>query len=514
MFHTDFASFKEDSGQFRTIPVIKSFQVDTFTPIQLFKVFEDEAVYLLESKDAESSWSRYSFIGLNPFLFIEEEKNRYCVRSKQRQTLHESSSLKEIFKWMDAYLKVKVPDLDIPFAGGAVGYLGYDSVTMFERVPQHRHQDLSFKKCLLFVCSTMIAYDHQDKKLSFIQYERLTGKESEEGIRAVYGMAEAKISQLISKLGEKRDFHDLMLSPTDQAAVSFEGVDSNFEKEDFLEAVEKIKEYIRSGDIFQGVLSQRFEIPVTAGGFDLYRMLRVVNPSPYMFYIKFDGTELIGSSPERLIYVQNGYLEIHPIAGTRKRGKTEEEDLLLEEDLRQDEKEKAEHYMLVDLARNDIGRVAEYGSVKTPVLMELGRFSHVMHLISKVTGQLKSSTHPIDALLSSFPAGTVSGAPKVRAMQILQELEPTARNAYAGCIAYIGFDGNIDSCITIRTIALQGGKAYVQAGAGIVADSKPELEWKETRNKASALIKTIELAEKVFGQKEGDGNERVAEQMH
>ncbi|MCM3596950.1 anthranilate synthase component I [Metabacillus idriensis] len=514
MFHTDFASFKQDSMSYQTIPVIKSFQVDTFTPIQLFKVFEDEAVYLLESKDAESSWSRYSFIGLNPFLFIEEENDRYCVRSKQRKTIYESSSLKEIFQWMDGYLKVKLPDLDIPFAGGAVGYLGYDSVTMFERVPKHANQDLNFKKCLLFVCHTMIAFDHIDKTLSFIHYERLSGKESEGGKRAVYDIAETKINQLISQLTEKRDFNDLMLSPMDQASVSFEGVTSNFEKDDFLDSVEKIKEYIRAGDIFQGVLSQRFEMPITAKGFDLYRMLRVVNPSPYMFYIKFDETELIGSSPERLIYVQDGYLEIHPIAGTRKRGKTEEEDLRMAEDLRSDEKEKAEHYMLVDLARNDIGRVADYGTVKTPVLMELGRFSHVMHLISKVTGQLKTGIHPIDALLSSFPAGTVSGAPKVRAMQILQELEPTARNAYAGCIAYIGFDGNIDSCITIRTISLQGGKAYVQAGAGIVADSKPELEWKETRNKASALIKTIELAEKVFGKKEEAENENITQQMH
>ena len=229
----------------------------------------------------------------------------------------------------------------------------------------------------------------------------------------------------------------------------------------------------------------------------------MVNPSPYLFYIKSDDVEIIGSSPERLINIQEDHLEIHPIAGTRRRGRTPEEDELLAQELLHDEKEKAEHYMLVDLARNDIGRVSKFGTVNTPVLMELGRFSHVMHLISKVTGVISETVDPIDALLAAFPAGTVSGAPKIRAMQILSELEPTARNLYAGTIAYIGFDGNIDSCITIRTIVLKDGVGFIQAGAGIVADSVPELEWKETLNKASALIKTIELAHKMFAGKEG-----------
>jgi anthranilate synthase component I len=227
-------------------------------------------------------------------------------------------------------------------------------------------------------------------------------------------------------------------------------------------------------------------------------MLRHINPSPYMFYFCLDNLEIVGSSPEKLIQVYNRHMEIHPIAGTRRRGRSTEEDERLAEELCHDPKERAEHYMLVDLARNDIGKVAKYGTVRTPVLMEIGKFSHVMHLISKVTGELKEEVHPIDALLAAFPAGTVSGAPKVRAMQILQELEPTARNLYAGTIAYIGFDGNIDSCIAIRTAIVKDGCAYVQAGAGIVADSVPELEWKETRNKASALMKAIERAEQLF----------------
>jgi len=246
------------------------------------------------------------------------------------------------------------------------------------------------------------------------------------------------------------------------------------------------------------VLSQRFSLPIRITGFQLYRMLRKINPSPYLFYLQTSDAEIVGSSPEKLVQVQNRKIEIHPIAGTRRRGRTKQEDALLAEELLHDPKERAEHYMLVDLARNDIGKVAKYGTVKTPVLMEIGKFSHVMHLISKVTGELKDDVHPIDALLSAFPAGTVSGAPKVRAMQILNELEPTARGVYAGTVAYIGFDGNIDSCIAIRTAVVKDGYAYVQAGAGIVADSIPELEWKETRNKASALIKAIELAETVF----------------
>jgi anthranilate synthase component I len=303
------------------------------------------------------------------------------------------------------------------------------------------------------------------------------------------------------------------LTVADQFEVNFDDIKSNYEKSKFMEDVEKVKEYIRSGDIFQAVLSQRFEIPITIDGFSLYRILRIVNPSPYLFYIRINDTELVGSSPERLIYIQDKHLEIHPIAGTRRRGKTNEEDRYFEEELKNDEKEIAEHYMLVDLARNDLGRVAEYGTVKTPTLMEVGRFSHVMHLISKVTAKKKENVHPIDALLSSFPAGTVSGAPKIRAMQIIKELEPNARGSYAGCVAYVGFDGNIDSCITIRTIMVKNNTAYVQAGAGIVVDSVPELEWKETCNKASAMLKTVQLAEKIFTE-EANEDDRTTSKMY
>jgi anthranilate synthase component 1 len=512
---SSFTTFCEDSKHYRTIPIVKKYIVDTFTPIQLFQLFQDEAVYLLESKDSESSWSRYSFIGLNPFLFIEENHGEFSILNEQRKTLSKSHSLTEIFENLQDHLAIKLPELDIPFVGGAVGYIGYDTVSILEKVDKHVTDDLKQQNCMFFVCETVIAFDHQEKQLYFIHYERVNGEEVEDEVhlKATYQLAEAKMNKYISKLKQKEQPEHLPLPVSAEFDVNFDEIKSNYEKSKFLEDVEKVKEYIRAGDIFQGVLSQRFEIPISTDGFSLYRILRLVNPSPYLFYIRFNDTELVGSSPERLIYIQNKHLEIHPIAGTRRRGKTNEEDLYFEEELKNDEKEKAEHYMLVDLARNDLGRVAEYGSVTTPTLMEVGRFSHVMHLISKVTARIKSDVHPIDALLSSFPAGTVSGAPKIRAMQIIQELEPTARGSYAGCVAYVGFDGNIDSCITIRTITVKNNTAYVQAGAGIVVDSVPELEWMETCNKASAMLKAIQLAEKVFNE-EVNGDERATSTMY
>ncbi|MCM3410806.1 anthranilate synthase component I [Metabacillus sp. YM-086] len=502
MNFSSFSTFCEDSKHYRTIPIVKKYIVDTFTPIQLFQLFKEEAVYLLESKDSESSWSRYSFIGLNPFLFIEENHGEFSILNEQRKTISKSNSITTTFKQLQDHLAIKLPDLEIPFVGGAVGYIGYDTVSIIEKVEKHETNDLNQQNCMFFVCETVIAFDHQEKQLYFIHYERVNGTEDESRLKATYQLAEAKLNKFESMLKQKPQSEHLPLAVSDSFDVNFDEIQSNYEKGKFLEDVEKVKEYIRAGDIFQGVLSQRFEIPISTDGFSLYRILRIVNPSPYLFYIRINDTELVGSSPERLIYIQNKHLEIHPIAGTRRRGKTVEEDLFFEEELKNDEKERAEHYMLVDLARNDLGRVAEYGTVKTPTLMEVGRFSHVMHLISKVTAQLKEEVHPMDALLSSFPAGTVSGAPKIRAMQIIQELEPTARGSYAGCVAYVGFDGNVDSCITIRTITVKNNVAYVQAGAGIVVDSVPELEWKETCNKASAMLKAIQLAEKVFSEEE------------
>ncbi|HHY73172.1 MAG TPA: anthranilate synthase component I [Bacillus bacterium] len=498
----NFPSFLEDAKEHLTIPIVKRYFVDTITPIQIFQNLQDEATFLLESKDEASPWSRYSFIGLHPFLYVEESEGVFQIKNERNETIQSAPGFREAFRVSMEMLKVKKADVALPFWGGAVGVMGYDAISTFEKVPEHKKNDLNLKRFSFMFCETMIAFDHDQKELTIIRLVRLKGGESKEELAHVFEDVQQKIELIFNQIFDSRLKNEGLQAMEQMDLVDFSDVTSNYNKADFLKDVNKIKEYIKAGDIFQAVLSQRFEIPISVGGFELYRVLRMVNPSPYLFYLKLDGYELVGSSPERLIQIENGHLEIHPIAGTRRRGRTKEEDELLAKELLADEKERAEHYMLVDLARNDIGRVAEYGSVETPVLMELGKFSHVMHLISKVTGQLKDGVHPIDAFISGFPAGTVSGAPKIRAMQILQEMEPTARNVYAGTVAYLGFDGNIDSCIAIRTILVKDKKAYVQAGAGIVADSVPELEYKETINKASAMIKSIKLAEKMFQREE------------
>ncbi|MGD6815758.1 anthranilate synthase component I [Metabacillus sp. 84] len=499
MNHTDLPSFLQDAVDYRTIPVVQSYKIDTLTPIQVFSALKKQAVYILESSDRESDWSNYSFIGLNPLMTIEEENSLFVIKEKDGTVRFTSSDLPDIFRHLDQSLQIKLPELPIPFRGGAVGYIGYDSISLFEKIPRHPDSRPADPMCRLAVCSTYIAMDHKNNQLYFVEFSFLNGKEQRQELEESFERAKNSISGLLAQLEHFDPVKELFLAFDQRGDVSFERVKTNMTKSEFIEKTKKIKGYISSGDVFQAVLSQRFEIPLYADGFELYRILRKVNPSPYLFYLKFGETEIVGSSPERLIHVQNGHLEIHPIAGTRKRGRNRQEDLELAESLLADEKEKAEHLMLVDLARNDVGRVAAYHSVKTENYMELTYFSHVMHLLSKVTGNIREGIHPTEALLASFPAGTVSGAPKIRAMEILQELEPTARNQYAGSIAYIGFDGNIDSCITIRTAVVKNQTAYVQAGAGIVADSIPENEWEETRSKASALIKAIELANEQFG---------------
>lgn len=493
-------TFLKDATHFQTIPIVRRFFADVFEPLKIFENLQDEAVFLLESKDDSSPWARYSFIGLSPFLTIESETGRsFSVMDEHGKEIMKASSLKDAFLFIEKQLRVKRLTDEIPFVGGAVGFLGYDFISAIEKVPMHPNRDIPMKTGYFTICESLIAFDHHKREMVFIHYVRLSDKDQEETKKKKYEEGVKRMEALMKKAASGRAEPLLLLRGDDEETnVSFQGVISNYDKASFMRDVEKIKDYIVSGDIFQAVLSQRFAVPVQVNGFQIYRMLRHINPSPYMFYFRVDNVEIVGSSPEKLIQVYDRHVEIHPIAGTRRRGRSAEEDERLQKELYDDPKERAEHYMLVDLARNDIGKVAEYGTVETPVLMEIGKFSHVMHLISKVTGVLKTGVHPIDALLAAFPAGTVSGAPKVRAMQILQELEPTARNLYAGTIAYIGFDGNIDSCIAIRTAIVKDGYAYVQAGAGIVADSVPELEWKETRNKASALIKAIERAEQLF----------------
>ncbi len=497
MKNPSLTQFLEAAKQFKTIPFISHFFADTLTPIQIFQQLESDAVFLLESKDEQSPWSRYSFIGLSPKFYLKEKNNLYTFENKNNEEIFSFTNFKEAFQAAISYLDVKEIDLPIPFRGGAVGAITYDAIELVEPILTENGNGNNEEKINFVFCETILAYDHHKKELFVIHHVNMTGKEDDLALKELYLNATNKVSEMIEKVSQTNAISKLYQPPIDEE-ITFENVRSNYEKEKFIDHVKIIKDYIRSGDVFQAVLSQRFELDITVSGIELYRVLRMINPSPYLFYLKIGDVEIVGSSPERLVQIEDGHIEIHPIAGTRKRGKSKEEDEALARDLLQDEKERAEHYMLVDLARNDIGRVATYGSVEVPVLMEIGKFSHVMHMISKVTGQLDRNVHPIDALFSSFPAGTVSGAPKIRAMQILKELEPSKRGFYAGAIAYLGFDGNIDSCIAIRTLVIKGNKAYVQAGAGIVADSVPESEWEETRNKAKALIKAITIAEKMF----------------
>ncbi|MBB5355804.1 anthranilate synthase component 1 [Anoxybacillus mongoliensis] len=491
------ATFLQTASRFRTIPIVRRFFADTFQPIQLFVALRDEAAFLLESKDDMSPWSRYSFIGIRPFMSIESDDGKQFFVKEKQQVLACTATIQEAFVTMQQHLNVQLLSLDVPFRGGAVGYISYDFISYIERVPYHAYNDLQMKIVHFVVCESLFAFDHIKKELLLIHYVRLTETDDEEKQVEKYEAACRRIDELARQMVQGYDEQAHMMFDRN-ICVSFDRVRSNMDREMFYEAVENIQSYIASGDVFQTVLSQRFEIETSIHGLELYRLLRLLNPSPYLFYLKIGEEHIVGSSPEKLIQVRNRELEIDPIAGTRRRGKNEQEDVALMNELLHDPKERAEHYMLVDLARNDIGRVAMYGTVRTPQFMQIGKFSHVMHLISKVTGTLRDDVHPLDALIAAFPAGTVSGAPKIRAMQIIQELEPTARNVYAGAVAYIGFDGNIDSCIAIRTAVLKNNVAYVQAGAGIVADSLPALEWKETRNKASALIHAIQLAEHVF----------------
>ncbi|CAG9622653.1 anthranilate synthase component I [Sutcliffiella rhizosphaerae] len=500
MTTTEFAHLLDASKHYKTIPIIKSFFEDTLTPVSIFQALRREAVYILESKEPNSDWARYSFIGLNPFMQISAEANIIKLTEiPSGKEKMQSDCLKKVIQYGNDLLKVKTLDKKLGFTGGAVGYLSYDFIPSMEKVPMH----LSYrgeKTAQLLYCEDIVVCDHVANELHFIHYIRLSGQETIEELKRMYHDAIFSISEKVTRIKKRQEVDELIEVYDGHKQLN---VHSNYTKAEFIRHVEKIKDYIQKGDIFQCVLSQRFEINVQMEGFDVYRVLRRQNPSPYLFYLYFEEMELIGSSPERLIQIQDKKLEIHPIAGTRKRGRTEKEDQELAKELMKDEKEQAEHYMLVDLARNDLGRVAKYGTVHTPVMKELVYFSKVMHLISIVKAKLSDEYSPIDALLAAFPAGTVSGAPKVRAMQILQELEPTIRNTYAGAICYIGFDGNIDSCITIRTIQKRGDSFYVQAGAGVVADSVPELEWEETINKASALIETIQVANQYFAKEMG-----------
>ena len=484
---TSFEEFKELARRGTFVPVCKEIVADLLTPVSAFLKIAEHADYafLLESVEGGEHVGRYSFLGKDPFLILRSRDGRTTIDRSGTTIASEQPFIDTLRRLMADFRSPFVPDLP-RFTGGAVGYLGYGASSWFEPVlgdlgaGADRADQAGF---MLF--DTVLAFDHVQHRILIIANARIT---ADDDLEALYQFAVAKIGFL------ERELERNLSRTRDQPSNGLE-IRSNLTREQFEQQVRKAKEYIAAGDIYQVVLSQRFEADVTADPFTVYRALRHVNPSPYMFFIRMGGVSVVGSSPEMLVRVEGSRVETHPIAGTRPRGRNQEEDMRLAEELKRNEKERAEHVMLVDLGRNDVGRVCEYGSVRVPQFMGLERFSHVMHLTSIVEGKLADDRDRLDALVSCFPVGTVSGAPKVRAMQIIRELEPSGRGLYAGAVGYLDFAGNLDFCIAIRTIIMSQGQAYVQAGAGIVTDSNPAAEYEETRDKARALIRALELAQ-------------------
>jgi anthranilate synthase component I len=485
---TSFEEFKELAQRGTFVPVCKEIVADLLTPVSAFlKIAEDaDYAFLLESVEGGEHVGRYSFLGKDPFLILRARKGRTTLERAGVVTESDQPFVDTLRRLMADFRSPFVPDLP-RFTGGAVGYLGYGAASWFEPVLGDLGEGADGADTAGFmVFDTVLAFDHVQHRILIIANARIT---ADDDLESLYQFACAKIQFLERELERN-------LSTSRPASSDALDVRSNHTRERFEEQVRAAKEHIAAGDIYQVVLSQRFEAEVKADPFTVYRALRHVNPSPYMYFIRMSGVSVVGSSPEMLVRVEGSRVETHPIAGTRRRGRTDEEDRRLAEELKRNEKERAEHVMLVDLGRNDVGRVCDYGSVRVPQFMGLERFSHVMHLTSIVEGRLAEDRDRLDALVSCFPAGTVSGAPKVRAMQIIRDLEPSGRGLYAGAVGYLDFAGNLDFCIAIRTVIMSAGKAYVQAGAGIVMDSNPAAEYEETRDKAQALLRALDIAQR------------------
>ncbi|MHB1127183.1 MAG: anthranilate synthase component I [Bacillota bacterium] len=487
--------YLEQAKRAKIVPVWEELVVDLDTPISIYKkVCKGDYTYLLESVDGGENVARYSFIGLRPMLTLTSSGNRLTLQEGSTRRSELGNPLYKIGEILAAYCVEPQPALP-RFFGGAVGYFGYDLVRHVEKLPWTAEDDLHLPDSSLIITEVVLIYDHVERRLKVVVLSQ-----PGDNPRMAYEKALETIAGIERDLC--REVHDPPGRRAEESSRELPvDLQSNISQERYMQDVLKAKEYIAAGDIFQVVLSQRLEAPVSCPPFEIYRVLRRLNPSPYMYYLNFGDLQIIGSSPEMLVRVENGIVQNHPIAGTRKRGRDEAEDREMEKDLLADEKERAEHLMLVDLARNDVGRISTYGSVTIPKFMEVERYSHVMHMVTTVQGELAPQVNAYDALLACFPAGTVSGAPKIRAMEIIEELEPTRRGPYAGAIGYLGFNGTLDTCITIRTMVVHRGKAYVQAGGGIVADSDPETEYQETLSKASALLAALSQAEKQYRSK-------------
>ncbi|WP_025693738.1 anthranilate synthase component I [Paenibacillus durus] len=492
------------SRQYNLIPVVKRLLADMETPIRIFQRFAGRKnAFLLESVEGGIQWARYSFIGSDPFLLISGKKGAINVEIGGENRQLKGKPIEELKALLRSYRSPKLAEMP-PFTGGAIGFFGYDLLQYYEKLPAHANDDLNMDDIRFMFCDRIIVFDHVKQQILLVGNLHVKDGDTDSDIRANYEKLNSKLEEMAEELYKESPKENMNRRSIPQD-IELGDIHSNLTKEQFIDNVEQAKEYIRAGDIFQVVLSQRFHINTEVSPLHVYRLLRTLNPSPYMYYLKMDEEIIVGTSPEALVKVDGDHVETRPIAGTRPRGENEARDRALAAELLEDEKERAEHLMLVDLGRNDLGRVSRFGTVKCDSFMEIEKYSHVMHMVSNVSGSLREDKDFFDASLSCLPAGTVSGAPKLRAMEIIAELEREARGAYAGAIGYLGFSGNMDSCITIRTIIFRKGRAYVQAGAGIVWDSVPEKEYEETVNKAKGMLKAIRMAEAMFPAKATTG---------
>jgi anthranilate synthase component 1 len=494
MIQPDFHEFQRLAKQGNLIPVYDVFSADLLTPVSAYLRIAQGARYsfLLESVEGGEKIARYTFAGAHPEEVFRYANGACVLESRDRVVWEERDPISFLRGRIERFRPVRLPGLP-PLVAGAIGYFSYDMVRLIERLPKRLRDEIGLYDAMLMFYHGLIVFDHVQHRLWIVRNVFAEGP----------GTLLAKYNAAVREIKET---HRLLEEPVaaEHAKKSSKAkkrgplrVTSNFRRPEYLEVVRKAKQYIRAGDIFQVVLSQRFSVKTQADPFAIYRELRALNPSPYLFYLQLNDVAVVGSSPEMLVKVQGRDVFYRPIAGTRWRGKDETEDQRLEKEMLASEKERAEHIMLVDLGRNDLGRVCDYGTVKPEKLLTVERYSHVMHLVSSLRGRLREDVDCFDALMACFPAGTVSGAPKVRAMEIIEELERTRRGIYAGGILYLDFAGNLDSCIALRTMVVKNAVAYVQAGGGIVADSTPEGEYQESVNKSKALLKALESAHRV-----------------
>ena len=493
MIQPDFQEFQRLAKQGNLIPVYDIFPADLLTPVSAYLRIAQGARYsfLLESVEGGEKIARYTFASAHPEEIFRYGNGACVLENRERLVWEERDPISFLRERVERFHPVRLPSLP-PLVAGAIGYFSYDMVRLIERLPKRLRDDIGLYDAVLMFYHGLIAFDHVQHRLWIVRNVFTEGQGS---LRAKYDAAVREIKKT-RQLLEQPVAGERPRTPLKGSKPASLAVHSNFRRSEYLDIVRKAKKYIRAGDIFQVVLSQRFSAKAQAEPFEVYRQLRALNPSPYLFYLQLNDVAVVGSSPEMLVKVQGRDVFYRPIAGTRRRGKDEAEDQRLEREMLASEKERAEHIMLVDLGRNDLGRVCDYGTVKVEKLLTVERYSHVMHIVSSLRGCLREDVDCFDALMACFPAGTVSGAPKVRAMEIIEELERTRRGIYAGGILYLDFAGNLDSCIALRTMVVKKGVAYVQAGGGIVADSTPEGEYQESVNKSKALLTALEAAER------------------